>query len=589
MSFGAMAAWQAALLLLAAGGAAAALFYLKVRPPRVHVASLLLWRRVLDQRRELTWWERVRRAVSLAATVLVAVALALAVARPGPRAAAASRGRLLIVLDSSWSMTARLPGGGTRWERAVAQARALAASAAGDPVAVATTADGLVEGPTTDSALIETALGTLSPAGGEGTAWPRAGGTDRVHFFTDGAVGRPLDPDVIIHAVHAPAPNVAITAFAVRPAATPDTPAEAYLEIDNYSDEAREVRVTVSRGTAVVFDEPVTMAPGEAIRQVMPLDPAGDARLRARVSSEGDALAIDDEAVAWFVEADPLDVAVVSADPGALALLLERTPGARASYLAPAGYAPDAVAAADVVVFDRWAPPQAPERPALLIAPSDVPWLTGDRPAELQPRWTDAGNHPVLGGVDPLSLDIVTARDVGDALDIVARSAAGTALVGVADERARRLVAFGFSLPDSNLAFSPAFPVLVPNALEWLARPWLSTVRRPGPVLLPGSVTRIVTPEGRPLALRQAGDQVLVTLPAPGLYLVESGAARSVIAVNVGDPDVSNLSQSHLDESVRAAASGNVPGGRPWWLYAVALAFVLAAVEWGTWLRRVTV
>ena len=65
---------------------------MKVRPPRVQVPTLLLWRRVFDQAREMTWWERVRRAVSLAATILIAVALALAVTRPGPASGPASRG-----------------------------------------------------------------------------------------------------------------------------------------------------------------------------------------------------------------------------------------------------------------------------------------------------------------------------------------------------------------------------------------------------------------------------------------------------------------------------------------------------------------
>ena len=106
MSFGAMAAWQAFLLMAVAVAAAVYLFRLRVRPPKIAVPSLLLWRKVLDQKRDLSWWERVRRAVSLVATALVALALALAVTRPGPRVTAASRGRLLIVLDSSWSMRA---------------------------------------------------------------------------------------------------------------------------------------------------------------------------------------------------------------------------------------------------------------------------------------------------------------------------------------------------------------------------------------------------------------------------------------------------------------------------------------------------
>ena len=109
MSFGAMAAWQAWLLLGAAGAAAAWLFLIKVRPPRVAVPTLLLWSRVFDRARELTWWERVRRAVSLVATVLIASVLALAVTRPEPHHGPASQGRTLVVLDSSWSMAALMP------------------------------------------------------------------------------------------------------------------------------------------------------------------------------------------------------------------------------------------------------------------------------------------------------------------------------------------------------------------------------------------------------------------------------------------------------------------------------------------------
>src|SRR3954452_20015476 len=113
MTFTGMAAWQAALLLLAAGGGAAALFLLKVRPPRVRVPSLLFWTKVLSEKREQTFWERIRRAVSLAVTIAIAAALALAFTRPTPRpTAVAARGtgssiRMLVAIDSSWSMLAR--------------------------------------------------------------------------------------------------------------------------------------------------------------------------------------------------------------------------------------------------------------------------------------------------------------------------------------------------------------------------------------------------------------------------------------------------------------------------------------------------
>ena len=85
--------------------------------------------------------------------------------------------------------------------------------------------------------------------------------------------------------------------------------------------------------------------------------------------------------------------------------------------------------------------------------------------------------------------------------------------------------------------------------------------------------------------ITRAGDGVTAILAEPGVYTVEGGGAARRIAVNVGDPDVSNVSRS----TVAASSTTLAGGGRPWWLYALVAAFVLACVEWWTWHRRVTV
>jgi hypothetical protein len=588
MSFGAMAAWQAALLVVAAAAAAAWIFRLKVRPPRVGVPSLLLWRRVLDQARELTWWERVRRAVSLVVTMLIAAALALAVTRPGPRLGAASQGRLLIVLDSSWSMHARTSSGETRWDRAIRAARALAASAGGHDVALATTADGLVEGPTSDLALIESAIDRLVPAGGEDAPWPQVAGTEAVHFITDGALVRSPADGVTLHSVYDPAPNVAITAFGVRPAPAGAAAGEAYLEVVNYADTPQDVRIVVTRGAGAVFDEVVAFQPGEAGRQVLPLGPDGGARLMARVSAVHNALDTDDEAAAWLDGAELLNVTVVTAERGTgVDLLLERAPGLRPTFVAPAAYTPGRE---DVVIFDRVVPREAPQRPALFIAPGDASWLGARGAEEKTPRWTASTPHPITAGVDPLTLDLQRAVAYeGAGLTPVARSEAGTPLVLVADGDDRRAVVLTFALTDSNLAFSPVFPVLFGNALEWLARPSYGATRRPGPMFLPASTSRITAPDGSAIPIARSGDRAVAVFTAPGLYLVEAGGSRGVVTVQVGDPDVSNLTRTTLPDDGAALAA--VPSGarRPWWIYIVAVAFVLATLEWWTWQRRVTV
>jgi hypothetical protein len=589
VTFGAMAAWQAWLLVGGAAAGAAWLFLIKVRPPRIDVPSLLLWRRVLDHSRELTWWERVRRAVSLAATVLVALALALALTRPGPGVAGASAGgagRVLIVIDSSWSMAARTANGRTRWARALAEAHALAASAASGEVALATTADGLVEAPTLDSALLDTAIDALAPAGGEGGDFPRVAGTSIVHFITDGAVARPLDPAVVVHSVFDPAPNVAVTALELRPPTTADSAGEAYVEVANYAVMPQTVRLVLTRGTATVLDASADMGAGEVARRSVPLPLDGDPQLRARVSATSNVLAEDDEAVAWIAGAAPIFVAIVSDQPAALSGLLQRSTGLRTAVVSPRAYQPGRE---DVAVFDRWLPANAPLRPSLCVAPPAASWLGQAGAVEVLPRWIGLAPHPILSGVDPSTIDIKRARAYdGDGLEPIVRSERGTTLVAVTDRQDRRIAVLTFGAADSNLAFAPAFPILVGNAIEWLARPVADAARRPGIVALSAGTTRVTAPGNKAVPLSRVGGSVIARLTQPGFYLLEAGGAHATVGVNVGSPEVSNLLHTTLPQGGAAARAGGASGSA-WWLYAVVLAFVLVTAEWWTWQRRLTV
>ena len=105
---------------------------------------------------------------------------------------------------------------------------------------------------------------------------------------------------------------------------------------------------------------------------------------------------------------------------------------------------------------------------------------------------------------------------------------------------------------------------------------------------LPPSTSRVVSPTGEQIPIVRAGSSAVVRLRAPGLYLVDAAGSRGVVGVNVGDPDVSNLSRSALSEGeATAVAAGGA--GRPWWMWAIGFGFLLVAVEWWTWQRRVTV
>ncbi len=602
MTFAGMATWQAWALLAGAGALAAGLFFIKLRPPRILVPSLSLWQRVLDASPDITRWERIRRAVSLLVTVAIAAMLAMAVARPSRAAGpgAGARGRMLVVIDSSWSMLAKTRGGETRWDRARAEARRLAAS--NDEVALATTADGLVEGPTDDTVLIESALARLTPsvsdASSSSSSWPVISGMDSVHFITDGAVARSLDRSVVVHSVFEPVANVAITAFDVRPSLGPDRRgpgsqiAEGYLEVANFAPAAQQVHIVLTRGNVTIGDSHIDMAAGEAYRQVIPLTRQGDPSLRAHVEASQNALGVDDDGFAWIGRAQRLSVVVVGERTEWLRRLLAPDADVRATFVTPQAYRDGRE---DVTIFDRWAPASPPPRPALYFAPPpETPWLSGSSGVaaeeERRPRWENAGSHPVLRGVDPLTIRIDKARGYSSPLLIAAaRSARGTPLVSVSETAERRFVVVGFGPSESNLASAPGFPVLAGNALAWLAHPESQAHSlRPGLASFSEVTTNVSGPRGESLPLTRVGGAAVGILRTPGLYVAEGGGTRSTFAMNMADPQRSNVAHSTLASGANTASAQGFPDPS-WWIGCAIAAFVLALVEWWTWQRRLTV
>ena len=563
----------------AAVALAAYLFFRKLRPARVAVPSLLLWSRVLADPREITLWDRIRRAVSLIVTCAVAATLAFAIGDPR-RAGSPGEGdgtRTLVVLDSSLSMLARASGG-TRWDRAISHARRLVAAAGGE-VAIATTADGIVEGPTADRALADAALDRLSPGGGAG-AWPELDGADAVHVITDGTTMPPAGRSATVHSVHEAAPNMAITAFDVR--TRDDGQSEIYLEATNFGPR-REARITVRRGEANLLQRTVTIDDGQSARHVIPIATAGEPHLTARVDAQrtdDDALAIDDDAYAWIAAAHPIAVTVVGTRTAWLARLLTQSPSVRARFVTPDDYRADGE---DVVIFDEWTPGQPPAVPSLSFHPPATD-------AE-DPQWIVAGAHPILRGVDPLTLSIARAAQYGaSGLVPIAASTRELPLISVRDRPdAPRAVVVGFGARGSNLADAPAFPVLIGNALDWLSARDDAAARRVGLAVFDPSVEQVNDPSGSPLPLMRLPAETVATLRAPGFYTVERRGSRTTFAVNAGSPSLSDLRQTPAADSTRGSAVAAALRSRPWWIYFAGFAFAAALAEWWTWLRRITV
>jgi hypothetical protein len=164
----------------------------------------------------------------------------------------------------------------------------------------------------------------------------------------------------------------------------------------------------------------------------------------------------------------------------------------------------------------------------------------------------------------------------------------GTPLVCVQESDDRRVVAVGFGPADSSLASAPAFPVLIANTLEWLARPETRDLSlRPGLATFAGPA-RITREDGESVPLTHVTDVAYGVLAKPGLYRVETGGARNTLIVNASDPQRSNVAHTTLGAGTNTAPPRN-PLERPWWLGCALAAFLFVFVEWWTWQRRVTV
>jgi hypothetical protein len=319
---------------------------------------------------------------------------------------------------------------------------------------------------------------------------------------------------------------------------------------------------------------------------VVPIARGDEAVLRARVEASLNALEIDDEAFAWIERSRPLRVTVVGDDTAWLTSLFEGDRGVHASFVAPPEY-PGGAGRSDVIIFDRWSPQEPPVRPALYLAP---PANRNIATEEHRPRWESTARHPVVRGVDPFTLNIERARAyTSPDLVPVARSARGTPLVYITESPERRLVVVTFGPGESNLASAPAFPVLIGNAIDWLAIPGSYRTRPPGLVSFDHGVSTVTGPRGVPVPLVRMGGAAIGLLRSPGLYVAEGGGSRSTIAVNAGDPQVADLTRTTPGAAGRADAVTPGASGRPWWIYCAMAAFALALAEWWTWQRRITI
>jgi len=219
----------------------------------------------------------------------------------------------------------------------------------------------------------------------------------------------------------------------------------------------------------------------------VPLPRTGEVTLA--VKSEGDGFAPDDKVYLQMSEPPrPRILVVAEGDPSpflSAALQALESTGAIQGPLdrTTPDHAAEAAGRYDLLVFDRCAPPERiPGARALYLAPQGgaLPFRMGDE-GDASALFDVRKDHPLLLGFDFTRVAPLRARA------ILGGEAVASAAPGPVAAAAPGWVALGFDPDRSLLAASPAYPLFLRNAVEYLApsaaaeRPEFYAIGEPAP------------------------------------------------------------------------------------------------------------
>ena len=589
MRFLALSPYAAYVLLGAVALIIALLHLLKPPPPKVVVSSLLVWARVARSHRRAN----VRRLLALLLALAAGLSLALAFTRPEVPSIGAVSQRVILILDDSPSMAARMHDGRSRWQHALDEARTLLRQAGASEVMLIDT-NGRIAG----SGFLDrnAALEKLkrAPPPGWGNAsippTPAAGGV-KVHLFTDGVAQLAVPDGAIVHRVFEPADNVAVTAFEVRAQTQDPTRYEAFVQVVNASPGDQRVRLLIKGGDGYSMSRDFeVLHAGETANAIFDISNFEGGVLGAAAVSQSDAFPFDDVAYAVVPPHRPKRVLLVTPGNPPLEDALRNLPGVHVTVVRPDAYTH--AGGRDALIFDRFAPAEAPSTGALLLAPPARKWLGGASGVELTDArvtdWNDG--HAVTGGIAWRNVRLTRAavdRTEGAAAQpLVSAMGSSSGTLVAARESRVRWVKVGFALEDSNFALQADFPVFLGNALTWVTEPMPVLARPLGSIEVPLRQGKVRDGSGNPVAASPTAQGVVFDAQQADVYTVSSASGQALVVANLPDPSYALINNTHLTAdgapTTRAARLWN---GELWMLLLlIAVAFLL--VEWTVYTKR---
>ena len=589
------------------------LYWLKPPPRRVVVPSTLLWDRLLKEKKRNTLLDRLRWWLSLMLALIIGLSVASGMGRPELSSPGRDVRNITVVIDNSATMATRTADGFTRWEHAVAHAgRVLGQGSASGQFLILDTSGQAPPGEPGDRRSALEVLAELTVSLGDEPQFPDLPeGESEIFFISDGVLVDDAPPEATLISVFEVAHNVGITAFQVEALPSEPTRFQAFVQVKNASDVGKQTTLRLSGSNEGGIRDTLTLGPGETRGRSIDLGSFERGPVRAVVTADSDAFPADDYAYGFLPIRTETRVLLVTRGNVYLENVLVDEPRLSLAVVNPEQYDPQV--SADVYIFDRFAPPEAPGGPTLVFLPPDVEWLTRTLAvveAPEVPGWNPA--HPVLRFValEDLRIDRAARIAMPEEVDAgptsgvgeTGRAPAAEVVVGspllplvLVSERPERIVRVSFALEDSNFPLHPGFPIFLTNTLGWLMDEQVALARAPGQIEVPLAMAAVTDLEGSDVATWPLSNRTVFMADQPGLYTVAQGDRRLRVAVNLASTARTSVNDSGFtsDEITSAAstvlADTEAGPNEELWMAFLLLALLLVVVEWVTYHRRLTV
>lgn len=642
------------------GGAMVLLYILRLRRRRVQVPFSPLWSRVVVEHQASSLFRALKRVGSLLVQLAIVALVVLALGDPKVGSFAGCTHEddkpppprhALLVIDASASMST-IEGGRSRLEVAREKAHEIVDRLAVHPLerVMVVQLDARTRPLTlwtSDAAVLHAAIDKVAPDADGGALDTPTAIDDVLRLADDALRGREGGETILVSdfafpeipkarrdairlsavAVGAPADNLGIAAFNVRPYLDDSVTYIAWYEVKNetprpvkanlflYANPAGHSASDFVDASRLVHTEPLTLPPGETLRGHVPELKFQGSRLFARLVVDStdptrDAFPRDDVAFAVVPERRVLSVQLVTEGNlfinAALFLrenvkLTTRTP---AEYTGPEGYDVTVVDAVDVDV----------SRPGnyLVIAPRPSATFAVKGVAKNPLVGKVDKKHPLARHVSFADLNALEAAvyETAKQDEVVVAAEGGAPLLFTRTlsepTGARRFVVLAFDLRQSLLPMNYAFPLLVVNAISWFwqdAEGLLQPNRAGVPLQLqvPGASSDIAVrgPDGATVPARRVGERVYLSASRLGIWEVSDRALRAdespptAVAVNLLSPEESRISPQPADYATWTAPVLEEVRQNPWladfWRVLLLAAIAVVLIEWVTWHRRVTI